>query len=67
MSASGRGVVAALLLLAVALSVWGLWPRYVAWRTRREFTRAFRQDLAVFDSRHVDVWARQQDGRDSPR
>lgn len=36
-----------------------VWPRHVAARRRREMARAFRWELAPFDSRHVDVWREQ--------
>lgn len=66
MSPEARQIVAgllAVLLLVIAIRVQ---PAITAWRTRRRLLRAYRQDLEVFDSRHVDVWARQLGGREPP-
>jgi len=62
-----REVVAALFLLGIALAIWGVWPAFSAWRANRAIVREFRLSLRCFDSRHVDVWARQLGGREPPR
>lgn len=70
MSPVCRDAVAALVLLLIALVIWGVWPAFAAWRAkrreRRELLSQFRLSLRAFDSRHVDVWARQLGGREPP-
>ena len=67
MSTGCREVVAALFALGVALTVYGVWPAFSAWRANRALVREFRLSLRAFDSRHVDVMRRQLGGREPPR
>lgn len=66
MSPECREIVGGLMALGICLMLYGVWPAFSAWRANRRLMRAFRRDLEVFDSRHVDVWARQS-GREPPR
>lgn len=61
-----REIVAGLVTLGVAMTVWGVWPAFTTWRANRRLVREFRLSLRAFDSRHVDAWS-SSGGREPPR
>jgi hypothetical protein len=67
MSPVGQAVTGALALLGLALTAWGLWPAFSAWRAQRVILRHFRRQMRALNSDHVRNWSWSNGGREPPR
>lgn len=66
MSILARECVAGLLTLALAVTVYGLWPVYATWCGNRRVVREFRRQLRALHSGRVRAWDRSSGGREPP-